>query len=119
MPHESVPPHPSEPEPHWNASSAHVFGLQLRQTLSTQFSPSAQLPQLTGAPVHALVIVPQFLPRRLHSSGGGVTTQWLATHDSVVMHPLPQANVPPQPSEILPHSAPAASLSIVTLTCLV
>jgi len=62
MPHESMPPHPSEPVPHCVPSSAQVFGVQLLQTLSTQISPSTQLPHVTGAPVHALVIVPQFFP---------------------------------------------------------
>jgi len=109
MPQESVPPQPSEPDPHCSPSSAHVLGLQLRHTLSTQISPSAQLPQLAGAPVHALLMVPQFFPWRLHSAGGGVGLQRLATHDSVEMQPLPQVSTPPHPSEIVPHSAPVAS----------
>ena len=109
MPHDSVPPHPSVPDPHMSPCSAHVLGMQLLQTLSVQISPSAHLPQFIGAPVQALVSVPQFLPCCLHSGGGGVGLQTLATQLSVAGHPLPQVIVPPQPLEIVPHSAPTAS----------
>jgi hypothetical protein len=88
---------------------AHVFGTQLLQTLSTQNSPSAHTPQLTGAPVHGLVMVPQFFPWRLHSPGGDAGLHTLLTQVSVVGQPLPHVKMPPQPSEIVPHSAPTAS----------
>jgi hypothetical protein len=88
---------------------AHVFGTQLLQTLSTQSSPSAHTPQVTGAPVQGLVTVPQFFPCRLHSPGGDAGLQALLTQVSVAGQPLPQVSIPPQPSEIVPHSAPTAS----------
>src|SRR3954468_24549034 len=109
MPHDSVPPHPSVPEPHMSPCSPQVLGMQLLQTLSVQISPSAHLPQFIGAPVQALVSVPQFLLCCLHSGGGGVALQALAVRLSGAGQPLPQGIVPPQPLEILPHSAPTAS----------
>jgi hypothetical protein len=108
-PHESVPPQPSDAGPHIKSSSAQVLGTQLLQTLSTQISPSAQMPQLTRAPVHELLTIPQFLPRCRHSVGSGVGRQVLPMQVSVDRQPLPQVKVPPQPFEMGPHSAPAAS----------
>ena len=83
--------------------------MQLRHTLSVHTSPSAQLPQFTGEPLHALVIVPQFLPLFLHSSGVAAGLHTLFTQVSVEGQPLPQVSDPPHPSEMVPHSAPAAS----------
>src|SRR5690349_24295041 len=109
VPQLSMCPQPSLTLPQFFPCDAHVLGTQLLQTLSTQNSPSAQLPHGTMAPVHGLVTVPQFFPWRLHSAGGEAGLQTLFTHVSVAGHPLPQVSVPPQPSEMVPHSAPTAS----------
>jgi hypothetical protein len=45
----------------------------------------------------------------LHSAGGDAGLQTFFTQVSVEGHPLPQVSIPPQASEIVPHSAPAAS----------
>jgi hypothetical protein len=102
-------PQPSLTVPQFLPCEAHVFGTQLLQTLSTQSSPSAHTPQMTGVPVQGLVTVPQFFPWRLHSPGGDAGLQTLLTQVSVVGQPLPHVRIPPQPSEIVPHSAPTAS----------
>jgi hypothetical protein len=83
--------------------------MQLRQTLSMQISPSAQLPHATGVPVHAFTIEPQFFPWRVHSFGSGAGLHMLATQVSVARQGLPHESVPPHPSEIVPHCAPIAS----------
>jgi hypothetical protein len=62
VPQLSIRPQPSLTVPQFFPSDAHVLGTQLLQVLSTQNSPSAQAPQVTGAPVHELMTVPQFLP---------------------------------------------------------
>jgi hypothetical protein len=105
----SCRPQASLTVPQFLPCDAHVFGMQLLQILSTQSSPSAHVPQMTGAPLQGLVTVPQFFPWRLHSPGGDAGLQTLLTHVSVAGQPLPQVRMPPQPSEIVPHSAPAAS----------
>ena len=109
VPQLSMRPHPSLTVPQFFPRDAQVLGMQLLQTLSTQNSPSAQVPHETGAPVHELITVPQFFPWRLHSAGGDAGLQTFFTHVSVAGHPLPQVSIPPQPSEMVPHSAPAAS----------
>lgn len=117
VPHVSVPPHESSNVPHWNAAkSAHVFGVQggPQTPLALQTWPVAQSPQLIVAPVHALLIVPQFLPCALHSSGVDFGSQRLAMpctpQLSPFLQPKPgtvsQFTVPPQPFEMTPHSTP-------------
>src|SRR5215471_8631248 len=100
-------------DPHPSSSSAQVLGTQLLQTLFTQNSPAAQVPQLTRAPVHELAKLPQFLPRCRHSRGGGTGRQELPMQVWPAAQGVPQVRAMPQPLEMGPHSAPTASQVVV------
>jgi hypothetical protein len=117
VPQVTVEPHVSSNVPHWNAvKSAHVLALHgLPQTpFELQTSPAGQLPHWTASPVHALITEPQVLPTALHSSGVCFVSQRLAMPRTPQLSPFTQpkpgtpsqVTVPPQPSEIVPHSTP-------------
>src|SRR5262249_5211077 len=79
----------------------------------TQISPIGHVPQLTDAPVQALLMVPQFLPRRAHSAGGGTGRHALPMHVWPDEHAAPQVSVMPHPLEMAPQAAPTASHVVV------
>src|SRR5688572_18379093 len=103
------PPQPSLISPQLTPRSAQLVGTQLTHSLFTHCSPGAQVPHSTRAPVQACVIAPQFLPCATHSAGGGVGRQTPCVQVSLAEQPPPpvlQSSVPPQPSLMVPHSAP-------------
>jgi hypothetical protein len=56
--------------------------------------------------------VPHVAPCAWHALGSGAGTHTFPTHCCVPLH-VPQASVPPQPSEIVPQSLPAAAHVVV------
>jgi hypothetical protein len=114
VPHEIVPPHPSEALPQVAPMPAHVFGTHgpCPHTFGVppppQVSPGwVQVPH-DRVPPHPSGREPQFLPSAVHVVGVQPQTLGMPPPPHVwsgCVQP-PQSRVEPQPSEIVPHAEP-------------